>query len=136
MSKTKLIFVYGTLRQGGRLHDRFPDLKFVRRGYLRRYNLRTSSSYPIYPIAQKVDDREAMVIGDVIEVNEGTLKYLDMMEVNSGYRITEEKILKDPDNDKYDLLQVYVSDKHRVDNWDLLIAEGDWIKFKLNKNNN
>jgi gamma-glutamylcyclotransferase (GGCT)/AIG2-like uncharacterized protein YtfP len=77
-----LVFVYGTLRRGSArsMSIRFPNSKFIADAKVtgRLYDL---GAYP----GLLVDESNALVVGEVYEVDDETLNELDDFEASSDY---------------------------------------------------
>jgi gamma-glutamylcyclotransferase (GGCT)/AIG2-like uncharacterized protein YtfP len=78
-----LVFVYGTLRQGGfrAMSDLFPGAKFIGKASIRG-SLYDFGSYP----GLLLDESSSLVIGEVYEVDDEILNKLDAIEAPAHYR--------------------------------------------------
>ena len=77
-----LVFVYGTLRQGGvrAMPDLFPDSKFIGKGHV------SGSLYDLGPYpCLLLDGSNSPVIGEVYEIDDDILNKLDEIEASSDY---------------------------------------------------
>lgn len=88
------VFVYGTLMKRHCNHDFLKNQRFVGKGLLKGYKM-----YQVFtfPGIVKSDQEEDVIIGEVYEIDEKTLKNLDRLE-REGYlykRIKENIILED-----------------------------------------
>lgn len=121
-----LVFVYGTLRRDG-VNDmsvRFPDSKFIG-------DAKVSGSlydFGAYP-GLIVDESNSLVVGEVYEVDEETLKRLDEFETSSNYLRKQVEISFG--NDKrmcwtYEPNPAFYSLR-------TLITSGDWIEYAKTK---
>lgn len=126
MSK-HLLFVYGTLRQGGvnAMLDLYPDTSFrgnaVVNGQL--YDL---GDYP----ALLLDNSACPVIGEVYEINDEILRSLDEFEVSAQYSRNQVDVLLDGQTTScwlYGPSADLCSGKY-------LIESGDWIEYAKTKN--
>jgi gamma-glutamylcyclotransferase (GGCT)/AIG2-like uncharacterized protein YtfP len=125
MSK-HLVFVYGTLRQGGirAMPGLFPAAKFVGMAKI------TGSLYDLgaYP-GLVLDESSTPVTGEVYEIDDEILRELDEIEASSNYR--REQIEVSSDNQK---LPCWVYGPE-LESYSLtrLIPSGDWIEYAKTK---
>jgi gamma-glutamylcyclotransferase (GGCT)/AIG2-like uncharacterized protein YtfP len=121
MSK-HLVFVYGTLRQGGirAMPGLFPAAKFIGTAKI------VGSLYDLgaYP-GLVLDESSAPVTGEVYEIDEEILRELDEIEASSNYR--REQIEASLDNQKLPCW-VYGPEPESY-SLDTLITSGDWIEY-------
>ena len=121
MSK-HLVFVYGTLRQGGvrAMPSIFPDSKFIGEASVGG-SLYDFGAYP----GLLLDEANSSVVGEVYEVGEEILNKLDDIESSSYYRRKQVEVslsnqrmtcwVYEPDSELY---------PRRT-----LITSGDWIEY-------
>jgi gamma-glutamylcyclotransferase (GGCT)/AIG2-like uncharacterized protein YtfP len=121
-----LVFVYGTLRQGGvrAMTDIFPDSKFIGSARVSG-SLYDLGAYPCLLL----DESNSLVIGEVYEVEDEVLNKLDDIEASSSYRRRQVEVslgkhrvtcwIYQPDSKSY---------PHRT-----LITTGDWIEYARTK---
>jgi gamma-glutamylcyclotransferase (GGCT)/AIG2-like uncharacterized protein YtfP len=121
-----LIFVYGSLRRGsaGAMSKRFPTSKFVDDASVNG-SLYDLGAYP----GLLLDESNSLVIGEVYEVDDETLKKLDDFEASSNYVRKEVEIsfaaqkrlgwVYEPNPEDYSLRT--------------LITSGDWIDYDKTK---
>src|SRR5918997_2987877 len=121
-----LIFVYGTLRQGGgrAMPDLFPDAKFIGHAKVSG-SLYDLGSYP----GLLLDESDSLVIGEVYEIDDQLLSKLDDFEASSHYRRKQVEIslgtqrrscwIYEPDPEFYSLRT--------------LITSGDWVEYARTK---
>jgi gamma-glutamylcyclotransferase (GGCT)/AIG2-like uncharacterized protein YtfP len=121
-----LVFVYGTLRRGGAgaMPIRFPKSKFIAAAKA------SGSLYDLgaYP-GLVVDESKPLVVGEVYEVDDETLKELDDFEASSDYLRKQVGIslggqkrmcwTYEPNPDSY--------------SFPTLITSGDWIEYARTK---
>jgi gamma-glutamylcyclotransferase (GGCT)/AIG2-like uncharacterized protein YtfP len=122
----QLVFVYGTLRSGdaGAMSIRFPNSKFIADAKV------SGSLYDLgaYP-GVLVNESNSLVVGEVYEVDDETLRKLDEFEASSNYRRKQVEIsvgtllrsgwVYEPN------LEFYSSRT--------LITSGDWIEYARTK---
>jgi gamma-glutamylcyclotransferase (GGCT)/AIG2-like uncharacterized protein YtfP len=121
-----LVFVYGTLRQGGvrAMPNIFPDSKFIGNANV------SGSLYDLgaYP-GLLLDESNSSVIGEVYEVDDEILNKLDDIEASSYYRRRQVEVSLD--NHRM-ICWVYEPDSkfypHRI-----LITSGNWIEYAKTK---
>ena len=77
----RLLFVYGSLKQGEYNHGRLADQVFVGEGYVRDYALFVA--HPYYPYAAPKEG--ARIWGEVYEVDAATAALIDRFEASDGY---------------------------------------------------
>jgi len=121
-----LVFVYGTLRRGGAgaMAARFPNARFIADAKV------SGSLYDLgaYP-GLLLDESNSLVIGEVYEVDDETLKQLDEFESSTNYWRKQVEILLgaqsrmgwtyEPDPEFHSLRT--------------LIMSGDWIEYARTK---
>lgn len=116
------ILVYGTLRKGDYNFDRilnsFGEGSIVKTGEttLRGYKLYNLGSYPG---VVKSDSENDIIVCDIVEVKEEAKKFIDLMELGSGYKI-ETVVVDDVPHTIYEY-------KHQLSE-DRRITTGDWFK--------
>ncbi len=99
-----VVFVYGTLKKGFNLHHYLEDAKFLGDGFIEGYEMYKISWYPA------VVKGEGKVFGEVYDVDEETLKILDVVEDEGVlYKRIKEKI-KTEDGDLEGFVYIYISD--------------------------
>ncbi len=121
-----LVFVYGTLRRGGEgaMSIRFPGSKFIAEAQVGG-SLYDLGAYP----GLLLNDANALVTGEVYEVDDELLNRLDEFEASSNYCRKQVEIslgndisrcwIYEPDPEFYALR--------------ILIASGDWIEYAKTK---
>jgi gamma-glutamylcyclotransferase (GGCT)/AIG2-like uncharacterized protein YtfP len=117
-----LVFVYGTLRRGGAraMSVRFPDAKFIA-GAEVGGSLYDLGAYP----GLLLNESNSPVIGEVYEVDDGTLHELDEFEASSNYLRREVEILLGDDKRAgwtYEPDPEFYSPR-------TLITSGDWVEY-------
>src|SRR4051812_34926181 len=121
-----LVFVYGTLRQGGlrAMPDIFPDSKFIGQANVsgRLYDL---GPYP----GLLLDKPNSSVIGEVYEIDDDILKKLDDFEASSNYWRKQMEVSLD--NQKM-ICWAYEPDSQLYPRR-ILITSGDWIEYAKTK---
>ena len=103
------VIVYGTLKKGGRLHSYMKDSKFLVDVAVRGYKMYdTGLGYPF--VAKGATDRDK-VWGEKYEVDNATLKILDMVE-GVDFGLFKRVDLKDVKgwSDSRDSVYMYVGD--------------------------
>jgi gamma-glutamylcyclotransferase (GGCT)/AIG2-like uncharacterized protein YtfP len=125
MSK-HLVFVYGTLRQGGirAISALFPQSTFISNAKVRG-RLYDFGEYP----GLRLDESSSFVIGEVYEVSDEILDKLDDLELESHYL---RKQLTLPVGDQTKLCWVYVYDPESYSEI-TPIESGDWIEYAKTK---
>lgn len=122
-----LVFVYGTLRQGGvrAMPGIFPAAKFIGEGNVsgRLYDL---GAYP----SLLLDASDSSVVGEVYEIDDETLYELDDIEASSDYRRGRVEVALD--NHRM-TSWIYVPDP-RLCSSRALITSGDWIEYAKTRN--
>ena len=121
-----LVFVYGTLRQGGMraMPHIFPDAKFIGQANL------SGSLYDLgaYP-GLLVDESNSLVIGEVYEIDDGILNKLDDIEAASSYWRKQVEVSLD---NRRMMCWVYAPDS-KLHPQRILITSGDWIEYAKTK---
>ncbi|MDX6693021.1 MAG: hypothetical protein QOF02_624 [Blastocatellia bacterium] len=121
-----LVFVYGTLRQGGvrALSHLFPGAKFIGQAKV------SGSLYDLGPHpGLRLDEASPPVIGEVYEIDDKILRKLDEIEESSAY--TRKQVEVSQGNDKM-LCWIY-SPASELSHRRRLIASGDWIEYAKTK---
>jgi gamma-glutamylcyclotransferase (GGCT)/AIG2-like uncharacterized protein YtfP len=123
---THLVFVYGTVRQGGlrSMPELFPGSKFV--GHARvSGSLYDLGAHPCLLL----DESDSSVIGEVYEIDDEILKELDEIEAASSYgRRRVEVSLGNQRIGCWVYVDTSGSAPRRV-----LISSGDWIEYAKTK---
>jgi gamma-glutamylcyclotransferase (GGCT)/AIG2-like uncharacterized protein YtfP len=121
-----LVFVYGTLRRGGAgaMPIRFPKSKFMADARVGG-SLYDLGAYP----GLVLDESKSLVVGEVHEVDDETLKALDDFEASSDYLRKQVEIslggqkrmgwTYEPNPESY--------------SFHTLITSGDWIEYARTK---
>jgi gamma-glutamylcyclotransferase (GGCT)/AIG2-like uncharacterized protein YtfP len=121
-----LVFVYGTLREGGAqaMPDIFPGAKFIGHasGSGSLYDL---GAYPCLLL----DESNSQVIGEVYEIDDEILNKLDEIEASSSY--WRKQVEVSLGNDRLSCW-VYAPDAKLYPRR-LLITSGDWIEYARTK---
>jgi gamma-glutamylcyclotransferase (GGCT)/AIG2-like uncharacterized protein YtfP len=121
-----LIFVYGTLRQGGlrAMPTIFPGAKFLGQANV------SGSLYDLgaYP-GLLLDDSTSSVIGEVYEIDDEALKQLDEIEASSSYWRKQVEVSLDNHSMR---CWVYGPDSRSYPR-QILITSGDWIEYARTK---
>ena len=121
-----LVFVYGTLRRGSAhaMSIRFPNSQFIAEAQV------TGSLYDLgaYP-AVILDESNSLVVGEVYEVDDETLKKLDDFESSSHYWRKQVKISLGIQSKK---CWIYAPNPEAFSHRNL-IASGDWIEYAKTK---
>jgi gamma-glutamylcyclotransferase (GGCT)/AIG2-like uncharacterized protein YtfP len=117
-----LVFVYGTLRQGGvrAMPSIFPDSKFIGKANVGG-SLYDFGAYP----GLLLDEASSSVVGEVYEVGEEILKKLDDMESSSYYRRKQVEVSL---GERRAVCWVYEPDSELYPRR-TLITSGDWIEY-------
>lgn len=123
-----LIFIYGTLRKGGRAHGMMRDAEFKAVGSINGRLVHVDQ----YPGLILCDDRR--VLGEVYLVNDDLLADLDRYEgcLESPAHYLREETLVSLENGETILAQVYIFqllEPHHED-----IDGGDWIRWMKERN--
>ena len=117
-----LVFVYGTLRRGGpgAMSLRFRNAKFIAEATV------CGSLYDLgaYP-GLLVDGSSGIVVGEVYEVDDETLKKLDGFEASSHYYRKQVAISLDGDS----TIGWTYEPNPDVYSFSTLITSGDWIEY-------
>lgn len=119
------IFVYGSLRYGGRLnHIMKRYARFLRQAKTKKeFSLISLGAFPAL-----ISGGNTEVVGEIYEMTDQVLAYLDQIEQHpDGYTRTKIKL---SDNS---LVEAYLFN-HEVDGCEE-IASGDWIQFDQNNSN-
>jgi gamma-glutamylcyclotransferase (GGCT)/AIG2-like uncharacterized protein YtfP len=121
-----LVFVYGTLRQGGvrEMPQIFPDAKFVGQASV------SGSLYDLgtYP-GLLLDESSSLVIGEVYEIDDETLYKLDEIEAASDYGRKQVEVSLDNQRMR---CWIYAPDSKGYSDR-TLITSGDWIEYAKTK---
>ena len=121
-----LVFVYGTLRRGGvgAMSIRFPNSRFVADAKV------SGSLYDLgaYP-GLILDESNSLVVGEVYEVDDETLKKLDDFESASHYWRKQVKISLGTHIRK---CWIYAPNPEAFSRH-TLITSGDWIEYAKTK---
>lgn len=121
-----LVFVYGTLRRGGAgaMSGRFPAAKFI---------AETQVSGSLYDLGDYpglvLDESNLLVVGEVYEVDDETLKELDEFEASSHYRRKQVEVSLDR---RRTVCWTYEPDPE-FHSPRKLIASGDWMEYAQTK---
>ena len=121
-----LVFVYGTLRRGGpgAMPIRFPSSKFIADAKVR------GSLYDLGPYpGLLLNESNALVIGEVYEVDEELLNKLDDFEASSHYFRKQTEVTNGTD---ISICWVYEPNPEFY-SLDRLITSGDWIEYAKTK---
>ncbi len=115
MNKYK-IFVYGSLMRGFPNHNIMYDAKFIKTGITKRdFTLYNLGGFP-----GMIDKGNNSVVGEVYEVDQTTLRMLDVLESHPDFYKRTPVILKDGTKvQTYILNDSYIQD-HSI------IKSGDW----------
>jgi gamma-glutamylcyclotransferase (GGCT)/AIG2-like uncharacterized protein YtfP len=123
-----LVFVYGTLRRGspGTMAVRFPNAKFIA-------DVKVSGSlYDLGPYPGLIlDNSNSLVVGEVYEIDDETLKKLDDFEASSNYLRKQVEVSLGTQRSKcwtYEPNPEFYS-LHKS------ISSGDWIEYARTKPN-
>jgi gamma-glutamylcyclotransferase (GGCT)/AIG2-like uncharacterized protein YtfP len=121
-----LVFVYGTLRQGGvrAMPHLFPDAKFIGQANVSG-SLYDLGAYPVLLL----DESNSLVIGEVYEIDNEVLHQLDEIEAASDYGRKQVEVSLGRHKVK---CWVYV-DNCQSDPQRILITSGDWIEYAKTK---
>jgi gamma-glutamylcyclotransferase (GGCT)/AIG2-like uncharacterized protein YtfP len=121
-----LVFVYGTLRRGsGRaMSIRFPKSRFVAEAKVSG-SLFDLGAYPGFLL----EDSNSLVVGEVYEVDDETLKELDDFESSSHYWRKQVKISLGAQSKK---CWIYAPNPEAFSRR-ILITSGDWIEYARTK---
>lgn len=121
-----LVFVYGTLRRGSThaMSIRFPKSRFVAEAKVSG-SLFDLGAYPGFLL----DDSNSLVVGEVYEVDDETLKELDDFESSSHYWRKQVKIALETQTKK---CWIYAPNPEAVSGR-TPIASGDWIEYSRTK---
>ncbi|WP_457640197.1 gamma-glutamylcyclotransferase family protein [Persephonella sp.] len=98
----ELLFVYGTLKRGGRLHHHLSGARFIGEGYVKGYKMYLVDWYPA------VVKGEGIVYGEVFAVSKDVLDVVDKVE-DEGimYRRVKEKVKLEDGAELYCWMYVY-----------------------------
>jgi gamma-glutamylcyclotransferase (GGCT)/AIG2-like uncharacterized protein YtfP len=121
-----LVFVYGTLRRGSprAMSARFPKARFVTEATVSG-SLFDLGAYPGFLL----DDSNSVVVGEVYEVDDETLKELDDFESASHYWRKQVKISLGTQSKK---CWIYAPNPDALSGHEL-ITSGDWIEYAKTK---
>jgi gamma-glutamylcyclotransferase (GGCT)/AIG2-like uncharacterized protein YtfP len=121
-----LVFVYGTLRRGsaGAMPKRFPKSKFIADAKVKG-SLYDLGSFP----GLLLNDRDALVIGEVYEVDSETLNDLDDFEASSDYLRKQIEIAL---GGQKRMCWTYEPNPESY-SFQTLITSGDWIEYAKTK---
>lgn len=121
-----LVFVYGTLRQGGvrAMPFIFPDAKFIGNGTLDG-SLYDLGAYP----GLILDESNSLVIGEVYEIDDEILNKLDDIEASSSYGRKQVEVSH---GNRRIICWVYAPDSKHYPHG-ILITSGDWIEYAKTK---
>jgi gamma-glutamylcyclotransferase (GGCT)/AIG2-like uncharacterized protein YtfP len=121
-----LVFVYGTLRQGGgrAMPKLFPEAKFVGRGKVRG-RLYDLGEYPWLLI----DEAGSLVMGEVYEIDDEILQELDEIEATADYRRQGTEVALEGQSMT---CWVYAPEAESYPRR-RLINSGDWIEYAKTK---
>jgi len=75
-----LVFVYGTLKKGKRLHGWMEDIEFISEGFTAEVNLYLPNELFPYPFCKRSDGQCDGVYGEVYTCDEHQLAMLDRVE--------------------------------------------------------
>jgi gamma-glutamylcyclotransferase (GGCT)/AIG2-like uncharacterized protein YtfP len=125
MSK-HLVFVYGTLRQGGvrAMPGLFPGSKFIGRANVRG-NLYDLGAYP----GLLLDESDSLAVGEVYEIDDEILGRLDEIEAPAYYWRKQVEVSLDNQRMR---CWIYEPDA-RLYPRRVLIESGDWIEYARTK---
>jgi gamma-glutamylcyclotransferase (GGCT)/AIG2-like uncharacterized protein YtfP len=121
-----LVFVYGTLRQGGvrAMPELFPGAEFIGRANVRGW-LYDFGAYP----GLVMDEAGALVVGEVYEIDDEILARLDEIEAPVFYERKQIEVALDKQSRRcwvYEpKLELYPQRS--------LISSGDWIEYAKTK---
>ena|SRR6267142_1999054 len=117
-----LVFVYGTLRRGSAraMSIRFPKSRFVAEAKVGG-SLFDLGAYPGFLLG----DSNSLVVGEVYEVDDETLKELDDFESSSHYWRKQLKIALGTQTKK---CWIYAPNPDALSGH-ALITSGDWIEY-------
>ncbi|MGB9180354.1 MAG: gamma-glutamylcyclotransferase family protein [Pyrinomonadaceae bacterium] len=121
-----LVFVYGTLRQGGvrAMPQLFPRAKFIAQAKV------SGSLYDLgeYPCLL-LDESSSLVIGEVYEIDDEILHQLDEIEAASAYWRKRTEVSSGNQSMR---CWVYAPDSESYPHRSL-ITSGDWIEYAKTK---
>jgi gamma-glutamylcyclotransferase (GGCT)/AIG2-like uncharacterized protein YtfP len=117
-----LVFVYGTLRQGGgrAMPELFPEAKFVGRAKVRG-RLYDLGEYPCLLLGEA----DSLVLGEVYEIDDEILRQLDEIEATADYRRQQVEAARD---EQSMTCWVYAPEAKAYPQLGLIIS-GDWIEY-------
>lgn len=121
-----LVFVYGTLRQGGlrSMPDIFPGSKLIGQAKVGG-SLYDLGAHPVLLL----DESDSLVTGEVYEIDDEILSELDEIEASSDYRRRQVEVSLD---NHQKTCWVYEPDSNSYPRR-TLIASGDWIEYARTK---
>ena len=115
------VFVYGSLRKGGGLHDVLEDCKFL-------CFAKTSCNYTMISLGSfpaLLEEGDNSILGEIYEVNKQTLASLDRIEGHPNfYKRTKIKLEDESFVEGYVL-----NDRSFTENCEKVLS-GNWIAFK------
>ena len=126
------VFVYGTLRQNGRLHDVLINDSLIATGTV---NGRLYNTHGAFPAMTLGDDQNPLsgserVTGEIYLVSPQTLENLDRIEGVPHLYTREKTLVHTGVPFAYMRSWVYIQDEAHCTDYDLaLIKSGDWMKF-------
>ena len=127
MKKINKIFVYGSLRQGGRLHHALGRNVSYYQGQLRGFKMFSLGGYPFIVSTGDYND---IVIGEVYGFNNKglgeTLPLLDQIESGAGFDRTIVRV--DTMRGIMDAWAYYFKTEPLGNVFDTEVLNGDWMK--------
>lgn len=126
------VFVFGTLRKGQPRHYLLGGAKFIGKGVIEGFDL-----YYVYKIFPGIVEGKGRVVGEVYEIDENQLLYLDEAEdvlkiknldVGLSKRV-KVKVKLDEGNEVIAWCYIFIQD---LDD-SVKIESGDWVEFISNQ---
>lgn len=118
------LFVYGTLRQAGRLHDYWIEGAEMQPARAYGYELRVFRDHPAFPFMVAAEG--GIVQGEVAWITDPSmLARVSNMEVNAGYR--REWVSVEFDDHAVTIEALAFIYPHVIG--DHVISDGDWITY-------
>lgn len=87
------LFVYGTLRKGGRFDMFLDTAKYIGEATAKGFQLFTNGDYPM------IVPGDGVVHGEVYEIDEKTHEFMDIMDLEYGYKSETIDVLVDGKKD-------------------------------------
>ena len=105
------VFVYGTLKKGGRFNSVFDEESFIGNATLNKHQMFAPPGR-FFPHVIESDDEDKIIEGEVYEINQKTLQQLDWIE---GYPdlYDRKKVEVSLDDKVVEVYMYYVTEKQQ-----------------------